>query len=355
MDTLNGIKSQALKKGDTVALLSMSWGGPHTFPHVFDAGKKYLEEALGLQTKEYWSTRASANELELNPKKRAEDLMAAFRDPEVKAIFSSIGGEDSMLLLPYLDFEEIRKCPKIVMGYSDTTTLLTALAAQGMCSFHGPSVMAGFAQAHDMPQYWHAHIKEMLFGTAKSGYEFPAFSEFTDGYLDWSDATHAPGIDTWKHTDGWHWIHGDQKVTGRLLGGCLEVLEFLKGSSYWPPAELWKGSILLLETSEEVPSVSTVRRMLRNYGLQGVLQNLSGLVIGRARDYSEDQKLALEKMVIDVCVREYGCENLVIISNFDVGHTDPQLILPIGTKVTLDPEIKLVTLAEDIFSEPVIF
>lgn len=331
------IQPEPLKKGDTVAVLSMSWGGPSVFPHVYDAGKRHVEETLGLVVKEYWSTRAPAADLAMSPERRAQDVMDAFRDPEVKAIFASIGGDDSMLLLPHLDFSEIRRNPKIVMGYSDTTTLLTALAAHKVISLHGPSVMAGFAQASSMPASWHRHIRDVLFGEGTRKLSLPSFAEFGDGYRDWSDTSSASTVKEWKKTDGRHWLQGDAKITGRVLGGCVEVLEFLKGTEYWPKKNIWKNAILLLETSEEKPSVDVVKRVLRNYGLQGILGSVSGLVVGRARDYSDVEKKQLDDMVYDVAVREFGCKDLVIVTNFDVGHTDPQVILPIGAKLRLDP------------------
>ena len=72
------IKPTKLNRGDTVALLSMSWGGPSVFPHTYEAGKFFLENNLGLKAKEYWSTRAPADELAKNPAKRAVDIMSAF-------------------------------------------------------------------------------------------------------------------------------------------------------------------------------------------------------------------------------------------------------------------------------------
>lgn len=334
---------EPLKKGDTVAVLSMSWGGPSVFPHVYEGGKKYLEEALGLRVKEYWSTRAPANEVAMNPERRAKDVMEAFRDPDVKAIFASIGGDDSMLLLPYLNFEEIRNHPKLVMGSSDTTTLLTALAAHKMISLHGPAIMAGFAQAASMPRKWHEHIREILFNQTGKKIRLPSFVEYSDGYVDWKEVGESK-IKEWKKTDGWHWLNGDKKITGRVIGGCVEVLEFLKGTEYWPKRNLWKKAVLLLETSEEKPTIDYVKRALRNYGLQGILQNLSGLIVGRARDYSDEEKKELDDMVRDVVTREFGCKDIVILTNFDVGHTEPQWIIPIGGKIMLDPKKKSVTL-----------
>jgi hypothetical protein len=76
MKKTDWLKFEPLKRGDTVALLSMSWGGPSVFPHIYESGKNYLEDQLGLKTKEYWSTRAPANEIAKNPQQRAEDRLS---------------------------------------------------------------------------------------------------------------------------------------------------------------------------------------------------------------------------------------------------------------------------------------
>ena len=93
------IRPRRLVAGDTVAVLSPSWGGPHAFPHVFDRGLAQLRE-WGLEIREYPSTRASAERLAADPRARAADVNAAFGDPSIQAIVASIGGDDSIRLLP---------------------------------------------------------------------------------------------------------------------------------------------------------------------------------------------------------------------------------------------------------------
>ncbi|MFH0906518.1 MAG: LD-carboxypeptidase, partial [archaeon] len=97
------IKPNKLKKGDTIAIVSPSWGGPSIFPHIYENGLKILKEELALKIKEFPSAKAKAEFLYNNPKFRAEDINKAFSDKEVKAIFVSIGGDDSVRILKYLD------------------------------------------------------------------------------------------------------------------------------------------------------------------------------------------------------------------------------------------------------------
>ena len=121
------IKPHKLKKGDTIAIISPSWGGPSVFPHIHENGLKALREEFGLSIKEYPTARAEADFLYHQPEARAVDVNQAFADPEVKAIIASIGGDDSIRILPFLNPDIIQSNPKILMGYSDTTTWISAI------------------------------------------------------------------------------------------------------------------------------------------------------------------------------------------------------------------------------------
>src|SRR5919106_6044978 len=144
------IKPKKLQPGDIVAAISLSWGGPGTFPHRYEAGKRQLQDEFGLKVVETAHTVRDAAWLHKNPKARAEDLMNAFADPSIKAIISTIGGDDSIRILPYLDLDMIRSNPKIFMGYSDTTITHMACFKAGLVSFFGPSIMAGFCENGSM-------------------------------------------------------------------------------------------------------------------------------------------------------------------------------------------------------------
>jgi muramoyltetrapeptide carboxypeptidase LdcA involved in peptidoglycan recycling len=327
------IKPQRLQPGDTVAVLPTSWGGPSVFPHVFEAGLATLAR-LGLLAKEFPTTRMSPGDLASNPRARADDLNAAFADPSVNAIFASIGGDDSARILQWLDADLIRANPKILMGYSDTATQLVFAHNLGLVTFNGPSVMAGLAQLAAFPAA-EAHLRSMLFEPTDSLKYLP-YSNWIDSYLDWNDADNATRIGPLREHGGWHWLNGSGVSTGRLFGGCIEVLEFLKGSRYWPSEDFWTDRILFLETSEDKPTIEQVRYWLFNYGIQGVFDYASALVVGRARGYSDDEKRGLDEMIRDTVVDQFGATNLTIVTNMDFGHTDPQWILPLGIRAEID-------------------
>lgn len=335
-----------LCEGDVIAVLSPSWGGPSVFPGVFDLGVRNIEDVLGVRVREFSTTRMSNDELYRNPRARAEDINAAFADPEIKGIFASIGGDDSVRILPYLDLPTILANPKVLMGYSDTTTLNFWLAQNGLVTFNGPSVMAGFAQARHLPDEFASHVRQMLMHSEIPP-PYAPYPSWCDGYVRWS----TPGYDgeVWElqsNVEGPRWLQGEGTSRGRLFGGCVSVLENMKATPFWPALEFWEGKLLFLETSEDKPTVEHVGRILRNYGSMGALERISGLLIGRARSYTDDEKEALYETVVRVAAFEFGRSDLTIVANLDFGHTDPQWILPLNVQAEIDCEGKTFQLIE---------
>lgn len=337
-------KPTRLVAGDTVAVVSPSWGGPSIFPHVFDNGLKVLRD-FGLQIKEYPSTRTADDFLATHPELRAKDLNDAFADTNVKAIFASIGGDDSVRILPFLDKTVIRNNPKILMGYSDTTTLLTYINQLGLVTYHGPSIMAGFSQAESLPEKFTEHVREMLF-TPPEVLEYKSYGVYCNGYLDWSNEQNLGKTKELKQDTSWRFIQGSGVATGELYGGCIEVLESLNGTDFWPEKEFWNGKVLFFETSEEKPSIQRVRRMLRNYGMQGIFDKAEAILFGRARDFTDEEKEELDQMIISVIQGEFRNGEIPIVTNVDFGHTDPQIILPLGIKAEINVSNKTFKLTE---------
>ena len=331
---MNYIKPKKLQIGDTVAIVSPSWGGPSIFPHIYENGLKILEK-WGLKIKEYPTARMSAVFLRENPQIRAKDINDAFADSDVKAIFASIGGDDSVRILPYLDKDIVYRNPKIFFGLSDATTIHTFCNQLGLITFYGPSIMAGFSQMDSLGQNFEHHVKDMLFDP-KSNHEYAPYDAYCDGYPDWNNLNNIGKTNDLKKSSEWKWLQGNGITQGVLFGGCMEVLEMMKATDFWPPREFWNGKILFLETSEAKPSLHQVDHVLRNYGMQGVFDKINGLIFARARDYSDDEKIKLEEKLVSVVAKEFGWPDLPIIANVDFGHTDPQLVFPLGVKAEID-------------------
>ena len=327
-----------LKKGDKVAAITLSWGGPAVFPHRYEIGKKQLEEEFGLQVVEARHALKSADLIYKNPKARADDLMESFQDPSIKGIFSTIGGDDSVRILPYLDFSVIANNPKIVMGFSDTTIIHIACLLSGVRSFYGPSFMAGFAENGGMFPYMIDSIKKTLFSNEFIGEISSNKSGWTMELLDWGIKENQTKKRTLNPHRQWNFLSGDKKVTGRLIGGCSEVLEFLKGTEYWPNKRLWQDSILFLENSEDAPTPTQLKYWLRNYGTMGLFEQLSGIIFGRpGGNVAVDTFKEYDNIFLQVVGKEFDQPKLPIITQMDFGHTDPMFIIPYGAQATIDP------------------
>lgn len=342
------IKPSRLKKGDIIGVISPSWGGPSSYPHIYEEGLNTLKK-LGFKIKEFKSTKADADFIYNNPKVRADDIMNAFKDNETKAIICSIGGDDSIRVLEYLDKNIIISNPKIVMGFSDNAILNTYFNQLGLVTFNAPSIMAGFAQYSIFGKDFQKHIDQFLF---YGKINFFKNEKYLDGYYDWNDER---SIEKSKNLFidekiGWQFLQGEGVFEGRLFGGCIEVLEFMKGTKYWPEKDFWKDKILFFETSEEHPKPEFVKWWLRNYGIQGIFDKINGIIFGRCARYSDLEKKEFNENILKVVRGEFNNSKIPIITNFDIGHTDPQNIMPLGIKIRIDSDKKSITVVEDIFT-----
>jgi len=331
------IKPQKLQPGDKVATVSLSWGGPGTIPHRYEAGKKQLQDEFGLIVVEMPHTLKDAGWLHRNPQARAEDLMLAFSDPTIKGIISPIGGDDSIRLLPYLDLDVIRSNPKIFMGYSDTTITHLACFKAGLATFYGPAIMAGFAENGGMFSYMVESVRKTLFSTEPAGNIAPNIGGWTVEMLDWADPANQTRRRKLNPATGWRFLQGRGVRRGHLIGGCFEVLDWLRGTEFWPAVDVWQDAILFLETSEDAPSPEVVKYGLRTYAALGILQRLSGILFARPGGPISPEKFEdYDKVLLQVVGEEAGLSDFPLITGMDFGHTDPMFVLPYGIQARID-------------------
>ena len=224
------VKPPRLKAGDTVAVVSTSWGGASVFPHVFDRGVDVLRRVFELDVREMPTARMAALELAENPRRRADDLNAAFADSSIRAVIVSIGGVDSVRILEYLDASLAVANPKILLGFSDSVTQLIFYNQAGLVTFNGPSVMAGVAQ---LERFEGAvdHMRALLF-EPEDRYEYRPYADWSDGYEDWREPSNAGEVGERRPHDGWRWLQGGGRAENQLFGGCAEVLEMMKGTRF---------------------------------------------------------------------------------------------------------------------------
>ncbi len=331
------IRPKKLQPGDKVAAISMSWGGPGTFPHRYGAGKRQLQETFELTVVETPHALSPPEWLECNPRARADDLMEAFADRSIKAIISTIGGDDSIRLLPYLDLDVIRRNPKIVMGYSDTTVTHLACLAAGLVTFYGPAIMSGFAENGGLFPYMVDSVRRTVFSSEPIGVIEPNTAGWTVEFLDWAEPENQSRKRKLTPSEGWNYLQGEGTWHGHLIGGCLEVLDWLRGTPVWPGAELWHDAMLFLETSEGAPSPTVVLRFLRTLAAMGVLKGLAGILFGRPGGQVPPEQFGeYDEAILQVVAQEEGLTELPIVTRMDFGHTDPMLVLPYGVQAEIN-------------------
>lgn len=322
------IKPQKLKAGDTVATVSLSWGGAgdDSILWRYNIGKKRLKEVFGLNVIEMPNTMKGTDYLYNYPEKRAEDLMQAFEDKSIKAIFSCIGGYESIRILPFIDFNIIKNNPKIFIGYSDTTVTHMICLKAGVSSFYGASILAEFAENVEMFEYTKHWIKRVLFSNEVIGKIEPS-PIWTSEYLPWEEKNKTNKRTTQSNT-GYELLQGSGVAKGHLIGGCIEVLEMIKGTEIWPTINMWNNAILFLDTSEDKPNPTYLEYWLRNYGSQGILNKVNGIIFGKPYDnlYFDEYKKSILKVIRD----ELKLYDLPILYNMNFGHTAPMMVLPYG-------------------------
>ena len=342
------IKPRKLQPGDTAAAISLSWGGPGTLPHRYEAGKRQLQKEFGLKVIETAHALRDAEWLHHNPKARAEDLMNAFADPSIKAIISTIGGDDSIRILPYLDLDVISSNPKIFLGFSDSTITHMACFKAGLVSFYGPSIMAGFAENGGMFPFTVDAVKKSLFSSAPVGNLKPNTEGWTVETLDWGNPENQSRKRSLIPSAGWRFLQGKGVRYGHLMGGCLEVLDFLRGTDFWPKPESWHGAILFLETSEEAPPPNVLKYTLRSYAAMGILGKLSGILFGRpGGNVPPEQFKEYDEVLQQVVAKEERLADMPIITHMDFGHTDPMFVLPYGVKAEINCETQTINIPEN--------
>ncbi len=333
-----------LARGDRLAAVTLSWGGPGAFPDRYATGKRQLEEALEVELVEMPHTLASPEDVAADPRARADDLHAALADPSIAGVVSTIGGDDSIRVLPYLDLDLIAAHPKVFLGYSDTTATHLAFRRAGVVSFYGPSVMAGFGETGGMHDYLLEGVVRTLFEPA-APLDWPANEDgWTAEHLDWADPTTRDQTRRLQPSTGRRWL-GGTAAEGPVLAACVEVLDWFRGTDWWPNLD---GVVLLLETSEEAPPPELLARFLRVLALTGELQGLSGLLLGRpgGADVPVADHVDYDEAVLRVVRDEAGLADLPVVTNVDVGHTDPMWTVPQGVRLRVEPEVERLTFLE---------
>ncbi|MFO7545167.1 MAG: LD-carboxypeptidase [Trueperaceae bacterium] len=340
------LRPPRLRRGDTVAMVSLSAGLAAAFPHVIRSAERVLAERFELTLVAAPNAWRDDAFLRAHPEARADDLDWALESKEVRGVLSAIGGDDAVRVALLLEPERIRSNPKPFVGFSDTSAIHAAFARAGVVSFYGPALMSGIADGAGLPMVLD-DFERALFGVEVEWLVTDPGVVAVDVLRwqrpDYAEAARAPR--EVRRVPGPAALQGDAIVEGRLVGGCGEVLEMLKGTKAWYPDRVWDDAVLLLETSEDVPPPDFVGYWLRNYGAMGVLARLAALLIARPRGYDDAQREALRRIVPDV-LAEFGRDDLPVLFDLACGHTQPMHTLPLLSRVRVDPKRAALTVLE---------
>jgi muramoyltetrapeptide carboxypeptidase len=311
-----------LSAGDTVALITPATAV--TDPDSRETAERTVRY-FGLRPKWGKNSAKKRGYAGGTIEERLADLHDAFADREVRAVFPVRGGYASGHLLDRIDYDLIRRNPKVFVGYSDITAMHLAIARKaGMVTFHGPVMLSGFTD------YTIQNYKRALFDKAPLG-----------------SLTNPPESNELRPRHKLRTIRGG-RAQGRLIGGNLSLIVATMGTPYEIDT---RGKILFIEDVDEQPY--SIDRMLTNLRLAGKLQAAAGIVFGECSDCApKDYKpsftsgtLLLGEVLDDIL----GGLKIPVLTGLTIGHTSDQLTLPEGCMATLDADKQQLIVEESAF------
>ena len=351
------MKPKKLNKGDKIAIVSLSRGllGMPFCKHELDLGIKRLKE-FGLDPIIMPNAAKDMEYLEKHPEKRAEDLKAAFKDKEIKAIINAIGGEDTYKTIPYLmeddEFKEIiKENPKIFMGFSDTTNNHLMLNRLGLSTFYGPCFLIDIAELDkEMLPYTKEAINTLF--ENKNQLEIKSSPVWYKDREDYSEEQLNIPREKVEENHSFETINGTGIIEGKLYGGCIEILydamygktsEIYKKYDILPTIEEWKEKILFIETSDNKISPEELKNILIKMKEDKILESVKGLLVGKPIDeiYYDEYKKIYKEVFKDI--------KTPILYNINFGHSVPRCILPYDAITKVDFDNKTITIKESYF------
>ena len=334
-----------------IAIVSLSRGivGEPFMQFEVEIGLARMKE-LGLNVKFMPHALKGLDYVEAHPEKRAEDLLQAFRDPDIDMILCAIGGDDTYRLLPYLfGHNELADAvtDKVFLGFSDTTINHLMLHKVGLRTFYGQAFLPDICElGPEILPYTRQYFEELIrTGSIREIKPSDVWYEQRDSFTPEQVGKQLP-----VHPDhGFELLQGPSVFSGKILGGCIDsIYDIFDGGRYFdmpvlckkyhlfPDPEDWEGRILLLESSEEKPAPAKFRRALEYLRGAGVFGAVSGVLVGKPMDntYAEEYR----ELLVDVIERP----ELPVVFNVNIGHAMPRCIIPFGADAVVDVENQVV-------------
>ena len=292
-----------LKKGDTIGVIAPS-------NYIEKDDLEYINASIALMEASGFKVKFGKYVFEdtlgygTSPEKRAADINWAFKDDEVKAIMCVKGGEDSNTTLDYIDYEMIKKHPKIICGFSDNTSILNAIHEKtGLVTYHGPTFksLTSWETGYAYKQFIKTFVEDI--------------GSLIMGEPEDEDTTIQEG-----------------QATGELVGGNLSLFTKLVCGKY---AVNLQDKILFLEELGFEAAPEMVNSNIYYLKQNGVFDRIAGLWIG---NYEHPSKVSIEKIIKNAIGDEY---KFPIIKSDNFGHIDKKIIIPIGTKAEINTNEKI--------------
>nr|WP_267136113.1 MULTISPECIES: S66 peptidase family protein [unclassified Vibrio] len=323
MEDKRVIYPKTLNIGDKIGFFSPSSPATVFAPKRFARSKRYLEEQ-GFILVEGSLTGESEGYRSGSIQARAEELNQLIRDPDVRCIMSTIGGNNSNSLLPYIDYDALRNDPKIIVGYSDATALLLGIYAKtGLVTFYGPALVASFGEFPPLVDETFQSFTDILCSDS-SQHQYTMPESWTDIKHDWETQDSAKPV----YNNEWHFM-GIGQVSGRVIGGNLSTMAGIWGSEYMP--EIQPGDILLIEDS--LKGIEAVERSFAHLLACGVFDKVGAIVLGKHELFDDK---GTGRTPLDVLLEVLNGKNVPILYGFDSCHTHPMLVTPLGVQGTID-------------------
>ena len=292
---------ERLKKGDKIGVIAPS--SPITESSLEDINNAItLMEASGFEI--VFGKNAFKNTLGYGAtaKEKAEDINSMFKNPEIKAIFCAKGGANSNSTFEYIDYEIIKQNPKILCGFSDSTSITNIITQKtGLVTFNGPTFKS--LTSWETEYAYKQVINKFVLGKTELAEEGDKFYTIKEGVSE-----------------------------GKLIGGNLSLIANLSSGKY---SIDFSDKILFIEELAEESDVEMVSNYLYKMKQNEVFDKIKGIWVG-----NYEGEVPLEKILLDTLEGEY---NFPIIKSNNFGHIDKKQVIPIGTKARIDTneEIKI--------------
>ena len=295
------LRPQKLKIGDTIGVVAPS--SPIIENNIEELNKaKEIVERSGFKVKYSKNLFSNTNGYSSTAKEKAEDINEMFADKEVKMIWCAKGGNNSNSTFEYLDYELIKKNPKIICGYSDITSITNMITEKtGLVTFSGTNFKTIATDETDF-SYKQA-INRFVNGSLELGTENEEYITIQEG-----------------------------KTSGELIGGNLSLIRGMVAGKY---SLDFTDKILFLEELGFETDPAGTSNNLYYMKQNGIFDKIKGLWIG---NYEHESGISLEKIITDVLEGEY---KFPIIKSNNFGHIERKIAIPIGTKAEINTNEKV--------------